>query len=327
MLILVVLAAGCTDPHGQPTAVTSSPHASPLAPHAIPLGAFLDSGGDGVQAIGGFSAAMHVNFTVGHAYLPGHTWDDIEGPDWVLNPWTQWRAAASDRMFVLNVPMLAPNEPPSAPDAVASGLQAGAGGAEDGHFRVLAQRLIERRAADAVIVLGWEMNGTSYSSRCAPDPQAWKAYWRRIVAAMRSVPGQKFRFDFAPTRGPQAIGWTQCYPGDDVVDYIGMDTYDQHPGLSFADYLGQPYGLQAQADFAAAHGKPMSYPEWGLFDYGDDADYIRSMHTWITTHNVAYQSITDYCPHGIWQCDKNPASRRVYGQLFGAPATGRPSGR
>jgi hypothetical protein len=324
IVIMALVAAGCAGGPGvRPSAVASGP----LAPHAVPLGAFLGSGNDGVQSIGPFSAAMHVNLSVGRAYLPGQTWNDIEGPDWVLNPWAAWRQAAPDRTLVLNVPMLAPNEPPM-PDAnAASALQAGAAGAEDQHFRVLAQRLVDRGAAGTVIVLGWEMNGTTYSSRCGPDPLAWKQYWRRIVMVMRSVPGQRFRFDFAPARGLQAIGWPDCYPGDDVVDIIGMDSYDQHPGRTFADFVLQPYGLRAQASFAAAHGKPMSYPEWGLFDYGDDPEYIRDMHTWMSTHNVAYQSITDYCPHGVWECAANPRSRRVYAEIFGATAGGRPPGR
>jgi beta-mannanase len=206
-------------------------------------------------------------------------------------------------------------------------LREAADGDEQGHFRTLAQRLVDRGAADTVIVLGWEMNGTTYSSRCSPNPLAWRQYWQRIVGEMRSVPGQHFRFDFAPARGTQAVAWTDCYPGDDVVDIIGMDNYDQHPGRTFTDYVTQPFGLRAQASFASAHGKPMSYPEWGLFDYGDDPGYIRAMYTWISTHNVLYQTITDYCPHGVWQCGANPAAATTYKQLFsiknGQPPPGR----
>ncbi len=94
---------------------------------------------------------------------------------------------------------------------------------------------------------------------------------------MRSVPGADFRFDFAPSRGRDAIPWTECYPGDDYVDVIGMDSYDQPPGVSFTEQIKEPYGLQAQVDFAQAHGKPVSYPEWGLFRNGDNPDYIRQM--------------------------------------------------
>src|SRR5690606_38452290 len=113
------------------------------------------------------------------------------------------------------------------------------------------------------------------------DPEGWKAYWRRIVATMRSVDGQKFRFDFAPSRGRDAIGWTECYPGDDVVDIIGMDSYDQQPGESFEDQVKQPFGLQHQVDFARERGKPISYPEWGLFRRGDNVEYMRRMLAWI----------------------------------------------
>ncbi|GAA3098443.1 hypothetical protein GCM10020254_49790 [Streptomyces goshikiensis] len=146
---------------------------------------------------------------------------------------------------------------------VARLIRAGAEGAYDHHFRKLAERLVDLGVPDTVIVLGWEMNGTTYTHRCAPDPENWKAYWRRVVKAMRSVPGQEFRFDFAPNRGKDAIGWTECYPGDDVVDIVGMDSYDQDPGRSFDDQVSQPYGLQQHVDFAKAHGKGISYPEWG----------------------------------------------------------------
>jgi Glycosyl hydrolase family 26 len=218
---------------------------------------------------------------------------------------------------VVNVPMAVPNEPALSDDAAAALLRVGAEGRFDAHFRSLAERLVERRAGDAVIVLGWEMNGTTYSGRCAPDPVAWKQYWRKIVAAMRTVPGQRFRFDFAPVRGTQAVPWPLCYPGDDVVDIIGMDSYDQAPGRTFSDFVHQPYGLQAHADFAAAHGKPMSFPEWGLYDNGDNPTYVRAMHNWFNAHDVAYQSITDYCPHGVWACSANPESSRAFQELFG----------
>jgi hypothetical protein len=282
-----------------------------------PLGAFLGSDGRAVDATSRFSSWVGATVVVGHTYLPGNSWRDLEGPDWALDPWSAWRVARPERMLVLNVPMVAPNEPPLGDQEAAALLRQGAAGRYDEHFRTLAERLVRRQATDTIIVLGWEMNGTTYSGRCAPDPQAWKQYWRRIVAAMRSVPGQRFRFDFAPVRGAQAVPWPLCYPGDDVVDIIGMDSYDQKPGRTFSDFIHQPYGLQDQADFAAAHGKLLSYPEWGLYDYGDDPSYVRNMHAWFSAHNVAYQTITDYCPHGVWACGANPASSHAYRHLFG----------
>ena len=82
--------------------------------------------------------------------------------------------------------------------------------------------------------------------------------------------------------------------------------------------MKEPYGLQAHVDFAKAHGKPISYPEWGLFRNGDNPEYMRRMLAWIDQHKPLYNTLTDYCPHGVWQCDDNPDSSRVYKSvLFG----------
>jgi hypothetical protein len=265
---------------------------------------------------------------VGHTYLPGDSWRDIEGAPGLLDVWAHWRRQRADRMLVLNVPMQERNEAGLSDGEVRGLLLRGAAGLFDQHFRSLAQRLTGLRVPDTVIVLGWEMNGTVYSHRCGPDPQAWRTYWRRIVTVMRSVPGQRFRFDFAPSRGRDAVPWTECYPGDDTVDIVGMDSYDQPTGMTFDQEVEEPYGLQAQVDFAEAHGKPVSYPEWGLFRNGDNAEYMRRMLAWIEEHKPLYNTLTDYCPHGVWQCGTNPVSSRVYrSALYGRidPATTTPA--
>ncbi|WP_425575985.1 glycoside hydrolase family 26 protein [Streptomyces axinellae] len=276
-------------------------------------GAFLSASAEGVGRMADLQRWLGGRrLQVGHTYLPGDLWVNIEGRPDFLRPWTTWRRTDSERMFVLNVPMLERNEKDLPDGEVRSLLRTGARGTFDRHFRTLARRLVRLGAPDTVIVLGWEMNGTTYTHRCGPDPRAWKSYWRHIVTTMRAVPGQKFRFDFAPNRGEDAIGWTKCYPGDDVVDIVGMDSYDQPPGEDFADMVDQPYGLRQQTDFAAAHRKPVSYPEWGLFRNGDNPAYMRGMLRWIDRHKPVYQTITDYCPHGVWQCRKNPESSAVF---------------
>jgi hypothetical protein len=281
------------------------------------MGAFTDSGIDGIRSIDKLQSWLGgTEMRVGHTYLPGDRWSSIEGEGGLLQPWADWKRANSDRLFVLNVPMQENNEGHVSDQEVRSLIQAGASGAYDSHFTRLAQRLVQLGVPDTVLVLGWEMNGTTYTHRCGPDPADWKTYWNRIVTAMRAVPGQHFRFDFAPNRGRDAIGWTACYPGDSTVDIIGMDSYDQPPGDSFYDEVTEPFGLQAQVDFAAKHGKAISYPEWGLFRNGDNPDYMSLMLGWIAAHKPLYQTITDYCPHGVWQCTENPKSSSVYRALF-----------
>ncbi|MFI9829804.1 glycoside hydrolase family 26 protein [Streptomyces sp. NPDC051913] len=302
----------------QTPAPVTDPEPRPAA-EAPAFGAYLDYGPRGVARMAELSRWLGgAELRVGHTYLPGDRWSNIEGAPGFLNVWADWRNQKNDRMLVLNVPMLERNEDHVSDAEVRLLLRRGAAGQFDGHFRRLAERLVELGVPDTVLVLGWEMNGITYTHRCGPDPEAWKKYWNRIVTTMRSVPGQKFRFDFTPSRGRDSIAWTKCYPGDDTVDVIGMDSYDQPEGLSFDEQVKEPYGLQEHVDFAKAHGKAISYPEWGLFRNGDNAEYMRRMLAWMDEHKPLYNTLTDYCPHGVWQCEDNPKASDVYRSiLFG----------
>ncbi|MFG2542028.1 glycoside hydrolase family 26 protein [Streptomyces sp. NPDC048594] len=313
-----------------PAPAVPAPGAPAKKPAAAPaFGAYLDYGPRGVARMAGLSRWLgDAELRVGHTYLPGDRWSNIEGAPTFLDAWADWRTHKADRMFVLNVPMMERNEEGVGDDEVRALLRRGAAGEFDHHYRALAERLVELKVPDTVLVLGWEMNGITYTHRCGPDPEAWKTYWKRIVTTMRAVPGQKFRFDYTPSRGRDAVPWTTCYPGDETVDIIGMDSYDQPRGMKFDEQVKEPYGLQAHVDFAKKHGKPISYPEWGLFRNGDNAEYMRRMLAWMDEHKPVYNTVTDYCPHGVWQCDDNPRSTAVYRSvLFGRtdePAPGTP---
>ncbi|MFI5757578.1 glycoside hydrolase family 26 protein [Streptomyces sp. NPDC051569] len=312
------LASGAVQPVPSHAADPDGPAKTKAPQVASPaLGAYLDYGPQGVRRIADMQKWLGgTELRVGHTYLPGDVWSNIEGAPDFLKDWAEWRKARDDRLFVLNVPMLERSEAHVPDTLVRRELRKGARGAYDEHFRALAERLVDLGTPDTVIVLGWEMNGTTYTHRCGPDPRAWKQYWNRIVTTMRAVPGQKFRFDFAPNRGRDAIPWTACYPGDDVVDIVGMDSYDQPPGRTFDEQVNEPYGLRQHVEFAAEHGKVISYPEWGLFRNGDNPEYMRRMIEWIDTHKPLYNTVTDYCPHGVWQCDENPESSKVFRSLL-----------
>ncbi|HEY2281537.1 MAG TPA: glycosyl hydrolase [Streptosporangiaceae bacterium] len=320
-LALLAASTGCSGSTRTPTtnapAAGSRAAAAPGGGRAL-FGAFLGSDETGVARIPEFEQFLGgVRTRVGHTYLAGDDWSGVDGLDRILDPWARWRAERPGDLFVLNVPMATPNEADLDDGQVAALLAQGAQGAFDQHYATLANRLVARGLGDAVIIPGWEMNGTTYSHRCAPDPESWKRYFRRVVATMRAVPGQSFRFDFNPSRGTDAISWQVCYPGDEVVDIIGMDSYDQPPGASFQDYVRQPDGLQAQVDFAREHGKPVSYPEWGLFKFGDNPQFIEDMLRWIASQDTVYSTFTDYCPHGVFECPDNPRSAQRLRQLIG----------
>ncbi|MEV8541844.1 glycosyl hydrolase [Streptomyces sp. NPDC051572] len=315
-LALVLLAGpACVPGVESPPPPTQAAPAQASGPPTA-YGAYVGYGADAVRRVAEFGAWLgRPEPRVGHAYLAGENWSDIEGASNDLALWADWRREEQDRLLVLNVPMLDRNEAHLPDSVVRTELGDGADGRYDDHFRTLARRLVQLGVPDTEIVLGWEMNGTTYTHRCSPDPTSWKRYWTRIVTAMRSVPGQHFRFDFTPTRGYDAIPWTDCYPGDDYVDVIGMDAYDAPRGLPFAQQLTEPYGLLAQVGFARAHHKPIAYPEWGLFDNGDNPTYMRGMLTWMAAQRPLYQTISDYCPHGVWRCRANPKSSTVYRAL------------
>ncbi|KUL55074.1 MULTISPECIES: glycoside hydrolase family 26 protein [unclassified Streptomyces] len=302
-----------------PKETPEPPKEAPGPVKAPAFGAYLDYGTAGVARMDELSEWLGgMELRVGHTYLPGDRWSNIAGAPKFLEGWADWRKKQDDRLFVLNVPMLERNEEGVEDAEVAALLRRGAAGHFDEHFRVLAQRLVDLGVPETVIVLGWEMNGTTYTHRCGPDPESWKRYWNRIVTTMRSVHGQKFQFDFTPNRGRDAIPWTQCYPGDEVVDIIGMDSYDQPRGMPFDEQVKEPYGLQDHVDFAAAHNKPISYPEWGLFRNGDNEEYMRGMLEWMKEKKPLYNTLTDYCPHGVWQCTTNPSASAVYRDLLSA---------
>ena len=94
------------------------------------------------------------------------------------------------------------------------------------------------------------------------------------------------------------------YPGDAYVDYIGIDAYDAvwtaygaaNPLRRWNDYyVNQTNALQWQVDFAKAHNKMLSMPEWGCCgkNAGDDPFFVNQMAAWLKAHNYAYADYWD----------------------------------
>jgi hypothetical protein len=125
------------------------------------------------------------------------------------------------------------------------------------------------------------------------------------VTALRSVPGQQFRFDWSVSLGAAAMAAEGAYPGDAYVDYVGVDVYDWRWGDSdigaaarWQWIVWQDFGLGWVADFAAEHGKPVTVPEWGVAadsvmengGGGDDPLFVSNMMSWLRANNVAYES-------------------------------------
>jgi hypothetical protein len=294
---LGALRAGRT---GTPSTGGTVCSATPASP---PLGVY--AGAASPSGVTSFADATGTRVTLASDYLPGNAgfagMSDGQELSWLLDPWR-----GSGCTLVLGVPMI----PTDSSGAASGTLAAGATGAYDGSFTTLARTLVGAGFGDAILRLGWEFDGSWFPWSVSNATQAtdFARYWQQIVTAMRGVPGAAFRFDWNPIGGPTSWNIDQAYPGDAYVDYVGLDPYDQSsstpltPQGSWKSLMTGPEGLDWLARFGAAHGKPLTLPEWGLSlqsdgqGLGDDPFFINQMSSWIHSHSVAFTSYFDVDP-------------------------------
>jgi hypothetical protein len=165
--------------------------------------------------------------------------------------------------------------------------------------------LVAAGLGGVAIRIGWEFNSTWYrwSVTTATQAAQFAQAWRQIVTAMRAVPGAHFMFVWCPNGQIGGINPALAYPGDAYVNDIGLDIYDWNEAGSttaaqrWNALVNDGYGLAWQASFAAQHGKPVAFPEWGLVDDieasqaggNDDPTFIQNMFNWFASHNVGFE--------------------------------------
>lgn len=276
--------------------------AGPAAASSGSLGVY--EGGGAVAATTAFAGWLGNPVNKAVDYVDQEAgWDGIARPLWLLDTWGPWVRAGGDRRLVLAVPML--------PSSAWGQLRAGASGYFDEPFLALARNMVYRGLGNSVIRLGWEANTWAHPWAAEGDPASYKQFFRRIVSVMRSVPGAGFSFDWTANSGVGGgsvlTTFDSFYPGDDVVDLIGLDVYDMKwedststPAARWDFTLRQRLGLADHRAFAQAHGKSVSFPEWGMrakgdqFGGGGDSPYyVDRMADWFATTSPAYQAYFD----------------------------------
>lgn len=293
------------------------------------------AGGGNTEAVASFESTLGRSINQVHDFQPQDRWSALDDIRWPLERWTSSRYA---QRVTYSIPML--------PDEGGT-LAQGASGAFNNHFRVLALALVAGGSGSATLRLGWEFNGTWFKwSINAPNGAAdYAEYWRQIVTTMRSVPGANFKFDWCPTNGSSYVDGKQldaasAYPGDAYVDYIGMDIYDQSwaahkadPAARWNEFVTQKDGLKWQRDFAGAHGKQITFPEWGLGHRldgnggGDSPVFIERMYEWIRTSPVAYHNYFEFADSVLDAklfAGRSPNASKRFVELFGPKSTGGP---
>src|SRR6202453_3633679 len=260
------------------------------------------------QGMAAFAQETETSPTVAMDYLASNGgWSGLDGSGgslaWLTGPWK-----GSGYTLSLGVPMF--------PTGVGASLATGATGAYDSYFTTLAQTLVAAGQANAYLRLGWEFDG-SWTAWYAGTPSAeasFATYFQQIVTAMRSVSGEHFRFVWNPDSGAfteSGYSVAAAYPGNDYVDVIGLDAYDQSwatpqtPTNAWSS-TSLP-SLTAAQQFASAEGKPLAFPEWGVtirsdgHGLGDDPYYINHMVAWMETgsNDVAFESYFDDSTGGV----------------------------
>jgi hypothetical protein len=295
-----------------------------------PIGVF--PGGVAARSVANFEQSLGRRVDFAHEFIHKSSWTSMTDVRWLK----RLVDAGFGGRTVLTVPML--------PDRGGS-LKQGAKGRYNEHFRLLARRLVAVGQGSAVLRIGHEFNGTwfKWTIRGEGNSTRYKAYWREIVTTMRGVEGANFRFDWAPMAGSSWVDGGKrrlraatAYPGDQYVDFIGLDVFDQSwarrgrsASARWQEFMTQTDGLAWHARFAAAHGKPMTFPEWGLVKRpdgrggGDNPYFVMKMHEWIQTHPVAYHLYFESRdPNGDYRVfsGRFPKAAETFIRFFGVQA-------
>lgn len=251
-------------------------------------------------------------------YTGAASWSDWDGSvGWAIGLWNPL-----DKPVLWSVPLI----PKSAK------LSEAAQGKYNSHYKAAAKKLAKFRPEDNVIYIrtGWEFNGDWFPWSAIGKEKEFVGAWRQFVDSFRSV-SNRFRFDWCPTLGHDKIKYEDAYPGDDYVDIIGADIYDEtiwckinKPESRWKFHLTRRYGLNWHRDFAKQHNKPMAYSEWGVGGNGSgDCDYfIEQMHRWFIDNKVIYESYWDSNADypGKLSEGQYPKAGAKYKELFAIPA-------
>lgn len=254
-----------------------------------------------------------------------------EQRDWVASPDIGWwinRWLPTGRTVFWSIPLHPQNS--SLADVVS--------GRWDPYWhRVAADLVAAYPTGDIHIRTGWEFNGSWFPWAAAGREAQYVAAFRRVAGVLRSV-SDRIRVEWCPNIGTQRVNPELCYPGDDVVDVIGLDFYYRPVGhgrvedgysdpldpiAAWNQMVAQQHGLQWHRDFALAHGKPVAFSEWGVM-LDTSSPYIERFAAWIAS------SPTPVIYHAYWDSDASytgklsggrwPAAGAVYRTAFGEQA-------
>ncbi|MEX5634958.1 glycosyl hydrolase [Parafrankia sp. FMc2] len=221
-------------------------------------------------------------------------------------------------------------------------------GRYDTDIKAMGAAMVAREAAGfapMIVPLAWEYNG-DWFHHSAADARKFREAWRRVRILVRET-GSRARFALIANKGysqnPPSHNPLDAYPGDDVVDIIGVDAYD-HYAVARTDAelqreLDKAGGARWWANVAAEHRKGFMLQEWGVKNApsaagdkggGDSAFFIRGMRTFFEQCAVRpdLEFVGEMCfseddPANVGSSltsKRNPAASAEYARLWASVA-------
>ncbi len=162
-------------------------------------------------------------------------------------------------------------------------------------------------------------------------PQEYRAAWRHYVGLFRDRGVTNVVWTWIVTPTPFSAGASPdadaLYPGDDVVDWMGLDVYNwfgcsSNGQGSWSSVATMAKGFRA---FGQVHGKPLMVAEWGSVEDPADPDrkaawLTDSMATWTSWPQV--KAVLYFHQHGTcsWYADSSPAALAAFSAIAADPA-------
>jgi Glycosyl hydrolase family 26 len=261
-------------------------------------------------------------------YTEIDTWQEIYDSNWHITTFKGF-----DGILSFGVPIL--------PEEARGDFSAVVQRKHDQIYKDLARDLIQNHRGRSIVRIGWEANGDWFPWNAqASDAQAYIAAYRHIVGVLKTVaPDLVIDFDLAcgtPLRGQsdRLDALNLLYPGDDVVDVVGCDFFDWYTTAASneASWLRSlkpeaAVGIQDVAEFARAHGKGLTYPEWGLASQeeggmGDNPFFMEKVRSFFQTNADVlvlegyFSEPSTSLANSVWDPAQMPNSAEVYARLW-----------
>jgi hypothetical protein len=117
----------------------------------------------------------------------------------------------------------------------------------------------------------FNLSGSNWRVTSA-DLDDFKTAWKIFYGLKQSL-FKEAQLVWCPNDGTGTdIDIRDAYPGSDVVDVIGVDSYNNWPAAGTADAFqnkidstgsnGEPLGIETWRQFALSNNRPMAVPEW-----------------------------------------------------------------